>query len=94
MTINKYQMATRLKNQLGCSHAYATTIIESFSDVIMKELLQGNAVNFNKIGKFSLLTKKSRIGTNPQTRKSVIIPETIVIKFKNFDTTRRLLNNR
>lgn len=94
MTLSKYAMASKLKDKLGCSHAYATSVIEFFSDVLIEELLQGNAVNLNRIGKLCLLKRKSRVGTNPQTIEKIIIPETTVIKLKNYSSIKQILNNK
>lgn len=92
MNINKYQFAERLRSQIGCTHAIATIIIEAFSDIIMSELMQGNSVILNKIGKFCLLDKKERKCGNPQTKKAMLIPPTTVIKFKNFKSIKDILN--
>lgn len=94
MNINKYQFAQKLREEFKCTHSIATHIIEAYTDILIKELLSGNSVIINRLGTMSLLTRKSRNGVNPKTRKSMVIPEKTTIKFKTFKSTKNFFNGK
>ncbi len=56
--------------------------LNSFMTLVENLLASGKEVNFTGWGKFKVVNREERNGTNPQTRKKIVIPAKKVIKFK------------
>ena len=55
MTINKYQLSKRIAERIKCTNVLASLFINTFSDIILEELSDGNSVMLGAIGKLSIL---------------------------------------
>lgn len=94
MTINKQKLAKLLKEQLDCSHVYALKIINAYTDIIFKELLQDNKVILQGIGVLNMVTRKERVGVSPQDFSPLMIPAKKCFTLKNFATVKKFLNSK
>ena len=59
----------------------ASEALEMFFPTIGESLVNGDEIAVPGFGKFSIVVKKARTGTNPQTKQKLNIPETKVPKF-------------
>lgn len=57
-------------------------IVKATFEAIIDEVSDGNRVSIFDFGTFDVLTRKERVGVNPQTHKKITIPESYVPKFK------------
>ncbi|MEN6318320.1 MAG: integration host factor subunit alpha [Syntrophaceae bacterium] len=60
-------------------------IVDSFFEIIMDELSKGNNVLVSGFGKWSIRSKRQRIGRNPKTGQKTIISARKVVTFKCSD---------
>ena len=67
-------------------------IIQLTLDTITEELAAGNNIEFRNFGVFEVLTRKARVGRNPNSPKQEVkIPERAVVKFKPGKEMRKLV---
>ncbi len=57
-------------------------IVDSFFEIIIDELCKGNSVLTSGFGKWSVRSKKQRMGRNPKTGKDMVISARKVVTFK------------
>lgn len=81
-TIKKKEIAKRIANDLGITATLAGDVIQRFLDEIIKELGNGNRLEFRNFGVFESRTVKPRLGRNPRTGDIVEIPEKKTVRFK------------
>lgn len=83
-------MATKTKKELIDQIAETTEIkrvivkkiIQSFLDAIMKELGEGNRLEFRDFGVFESRVRAARAAQNPKTLERVSVPSKRTVKFK------------
>jgi integration host factor subunit alpha len=63
-------------------------VVDSFFKIIIDELSKGNNVLISGFGKWSVRSKKQRIGRNPKTGQETIISARRVVTFKCSDTLK------
>ena len=79
--------------QIGFSKKISETLFEDVFEIILNNIIKEKKVKIAKFGTFSLRKKKQRIGRNPKTNKSAIIPERNVILFKASKELKNFINN-
>ena len=94
MKLNQYKLLLLVKKELNCTFDEAKKSLKAFSKVIKDQLLQGNQVRFDNLGTFSLLSKKAKRYVNPKTRELMTIPAMIVVKFKQFNSMRKVFDTK
>jgi len=67
MTLTKIEIVDMLYEHIGLPKNGCIKIVESFFDIIKSELEKGNPVMVSGFGKWTVKSKKVRIGRNPQT---------------------------
>jgi len=72
-TIFKPEFIEILSIELGIPKTQGETVYQSFTDLIMKFVSQGDTVNLTGFGKFYPITRTVRNGVNPRTGKKIII---------------------
>ena len=63
------------------------SIVESLFDLIKDELIEGKQVSIVGFGSFSIKKRKARVGRNPNTGKTLQLPE---IKTPFFNASTKL----
>ena len=92
MRINKIELAEKIADHADMNKKDAKTMLDSFMDVVIGELQDGNSVSLTGFGKFSAKKRAGRVGVNPQNPDEKInIPEVTVPKFKAGLTLKRAL---
>ena len=83
MTMTKRDLVVRVAHEAGMKQSEVMNIIQLTLDTITEELAAGNNIEFRNFGVFEVLTRKARVGRNPNSPKQEVkIPERAVVKFK------------
>lgn len=82
MNATKLDLCTRVSKKLDTPVTDIKPIVESFLDEILKVISEGKRIEIRGFGSFSVKIRKSRVGRNPRTGKSVIVPEYKAPSFK------------
>ena len=79
--------------QIGFSKKINEVLLEDIFEIILKNIIKHKKVKIAKFGTFLLRKKKQRIGRNPKTKETKIIPERNVILFKASKEFKDFINN-
>ena len=92
MTMTKRDLVVRVARQANMKQSDVMDIIQLTLDTITEELGEGNNIEFRNFGVFEVLTRKARVGRNPNSPKQTVkIPERAVVKFKPGKEMRKLV---
>lgn len=81
--MNKTGIINEVAKKLGTEKNITEEVINATLDVIVKQLILGEAVTFAGFGTFSAKERHARMGVNPLNPKEKIqMPATVVPKFK------------
>ena len=78
--------------QIGFSKKISETLLEDIFEIILKNIIKYQKVKITKFGTFILRKKNQRIGRNPKTKETKIIPERNVILFKASKEFKKYIN--
>ena len=92
MTLTKIEIVNMLNEQIGIPKVECIRIVESFFDIIKSELEKGNPVMISGFGKWTVKSKKARIGRNPKTGENVTIDARKVVTFRPSAVLKDTLN--
>lgn len=90
-TLTRRELAVLVHKKLGtkCSASLVLDVVQTSIECLADAMLQGRHIEFRDFGVFEVLTRRSRLGRNPNNPKdTVIIPERKTVKFK---LSRKLL---
>ncbi len=80
--ITKKELVNRIAERTGQTKVITKDIIQLFLDEIIRELANGNRLEFREFGVFEVKDRKARRAQNPRTLEKVHVPEKKVVKFK------------
>ncbi|NLF18876.1 MAG: integration host factor subunit beta [Lentisphaerae bacterium] len=81
--MTKRDLVVRIARQTGINQQDVMNVVQLSLDTITKELAAGRGVEFRNFGVFEVMVRKPRVGRNPNApKKTVDIPERVVVKFK------------
>jgi DNA-binding protein HU-beta len=81
-TIGKTDLARRIADVTGMSHAAATRVLDAMVAEIRTITAEGGTVSIPGFGKFQTKTRAARTGRNPRTGEAVDVPETRALTFR------------
>ncbi len=81
-TITKKELVNRIAEKTGQTKVVTKDIIQMFLDEIIRELGQGNRLEFREFGVFEIKSRAARRAQNPRTLEKVSVPAKKVVKFK------------
>ena len=81
-TITKKDLVDQISEQTGNKRVVVKRIIQHFLEAIVKELGDGNRLEFRDFGVFELRERAARIAQNPKTMEKVHVPSKRTVKFK------------
>jgi integration host factor subunit beta len=81
-TITKKELVNRIADRTGQTKVVTKEIIQFFLDEIIRELSNGNRLEFREFGVFEVKPRKARRAQNPRTLEKVNVPPKKVVKFK------------
>jgi integration host factor subunit alpha len=92
MALTKIEIVDMLNEHIGIPKVECIRIVESFFDIIKSELERGSPVMVSGFGKWTVKTKRERIGRNPKTGENVTIAARKVVTFRPSAVFRDELN--
>ena len=92
MALTKADIATKIADDCGFMKGEAAEIVEKILDIIKNSLIQGEDVMISGFGKWTVKSKKSRRGRNPQTGASLILDGRKVVTWKYSPILKQFVN--
>jgi integration host factor subunit beta len=81
-TITKKELVNRISDLTHQTKMVTKDVIQLFLDEIVRELSQGNRLEFREFGVFEVKKRAARKAQNPRTLQKVSVPPKHVVKFK------------
>ncbi len=81
-TITKKELVGRIAERTGQTKVIVKEVLQTFLDEIIRELSQGNRLEFREFGVFEVKERRPRRAQNPRTLEKVDVPAKRVVKFK------------
>ncbi len=81
-TITKKELIDRIAERTQAKRVLVKRIVQTFLDAIIKELCNGNRLEFRDFGVFETKTRAARVAQNPKTLERVKVPAKRTVKFK------------
>jgi len=81
-TITKKELVNRIADRTGQTKVITKEIIQQFLDEVIRELGNGNRLEFREFGVFEIKSRAARRAQNPRTLEKVSVPAKKVVKFK------------
>jgi integration host factor subunit beta len=81
-TITKKELVNRIAERTGQTKVAAKDVVQMFLDEMVRELGDGNRLEFREFGVFEVKRRARRKAQNPRTGQSVEVPSRYVVKFK------------
>jgi DNA-binding protein HU-beta len=78
----KSQAIEVLARRTGTTPHASKRYFNAFVNLIYEVLAKGDTMNISGFGKFSVSHRKSRLGVNPRTHKTITIPELNTPRFQ------------
>lgn len=92
MALTKEKVINNINLHLGLSKQEARNALECVLDIIKDALAREEDVLISGFGKFSVRSKNSRRGRNPQTKQDLILRARKVVVFKTSGVLRQRIN--
>ena len=80
--MNSSELASELSERLKLSKAEVSKRMNDTVDIIKNELLENNSVILGNLGTLEVKKRNERISVNPSSKKRMLIPPKLVVKFK------------
>jgi integration host factor subunit beta len=81
-TTTKKDLIDRIAEETGQKRTAVKTIVQSFLENVIRELSEGNRLEFRDFGVFEIRERAPRIAQNPKTLERVPVPAKKTVKFK------------
>ena len=81
-TITKKALVDRIADETGQKRIVVKKTVQAFLDEIVKELADGNRLEFRDFGVFEVTVRAPRMAQNPKTLERVPVPAKKTVKFK------------
>jgi|TARA_B100000959_G_scaffold250703_1_gene279385 integration host factor subunit beta len=81
-TTTKKQLIDRIADETKYKRSDVRAIVQTFLDSVVKELGEGNRLEFRDFGVFELKDRAARMAQNPRTLERVPVPARRTVKFK------------
>jgi nucleoid DNA-binding protein len=91
--MTKRDLVVRIARQTNLKQRDVMEVVQLTLDTIVNELAAGRGIEFRNFGVFEVMVRKPRVGRNPnEPKKTVNIPERVVVKFKPGKVMRKLVS--
>ena len=81
MKVKRADLIQQLAEGYGYSKKAATEVVDDFTDVVIKNLEEGNIVLLRNFGCFDILKREQRSCPNPISGEKVVIPAHYIPRF-------------
>lgn len=93
--LTKRELAIDIANTFGLTQTLVSDILQYTLDSLTEALIEERHIEFRDFGVFEVVTRKSRVGRNPNRPQDVVtIPERKTVKFKPGKRMRDEIINR
>ena len=92
-TVTKKVLVERIAEYTRGKRGDVKGVLQRFLDEIMKELAEGNRIEFREFGVFEVKERAARTAQNPKTLERVQVPARRTVKFKAGRTMRQKLDH-
>lgn len=82
----------KIVHDRAVSKADVEALINSLTDCVTEELVEGSEVALPRLGRFSTIERSTRQGRNPRTGEAMTISASITAKFTPATTLKQALN--
>ena len=90
--MTKADIIENIYEKVGISKKETSNVVQSIFDIIKSTLEEGENVKISGFGNFTVRSKKTRRGRNPQTGEEITISARKVITFKPSNVLKDLIN--
>ena len=90
--LTKKDLVNFVYMQLGFSKQISENLIEDFLSTIVINIKNEKKLKLSKFGTFTIRKKNSRIGRNPKTKETKLIPSRDVVLFKPSKEFKEFVN--
>ena len=80
--VTKAEVVDEVAKVVGCPKAQAVKVLDTFFNVVSKNVKKGKKVALTGYISFSVAERKARVGINPQTKQKVKYPAKKYVKAK------------
>ena len=80
--MNKSELVAEIASKSGLTQADAGSAVDAMMDIIISQVKKGKEVNITGYVKFSRKDTKERMGRNPRTGESRLIPAGTAVKIQ------------
>lgn len=81
--MNKTQLIDSLSEETTFSKKDITRVLDAMTRTIIRTLKKGDKIQWSGFGTFSLSCRAQRQGINPATGAKIMLPETVIPKFRS-----------
>tara|TARA_B100000123_G_scaffold190998_1_gene142624 strand:+ start:227 stop:526 length:300 start_codon:yes stop_codon:yes gene_type:complete len=94
INLTKKDLVNLVYMQLGFSKQITENLIADLLSTIVENIKNEKKLKLSKFGTFTIRQKKSRIGRNPKTKETTLIPSRNVVLFKPSKDFKEFINSR
>ncbi len=92
MTLTKADIVDCIRNELGFPRKRSADIMETFLEILKRNMAAGEDVLISGFGKFCVNEKRARRGRNPATGSDLMLVKRRVVTFKCSQVLRKRMN--
>ena len=81
-TTTKKDLIDRIAEETDQKRTAVKKTVQSFLENVIRELQEGNRLEFRDFGVFEIRERKARVAQNPKTLERVPVPPKKTVKFK------------
>ena len=81
--MTKKDIVIKIAEETGLKQVDVKQVVQRTFDIIVDSLSAGQKVELRNFGIFKVKTRKGRMGRNPRTGDSVLIPDKKVVSYKS-----------
>jgi DNA-binding protein HU-beta len=91
--MNKGELVGAICDRTGATRTVVDSIVSEAIDIIIAQVCQGSKVTLVGFGTFESVDAKERVGRNPRTGQSMVIPERTKPVFRAGKAFKERVNN-
>ncbi len=93
LSINKEDITLQIMEKLNFQRDKTISYINTLLDLVAESLIKDGKINIQGLGTFKLVEKKSRLGRNPTTGETHIIPARQTVSFVMYYKAREFMRS-
>ena len=91
--VTKDDVIDKTMGRTGLPKRDIKAIFEFVFDLVKRELVRGEKVQFRNFGTFEVKEKRARRGVNPRTQERIVIPAKKAVEFRVSRAMREAVNH-